>query len=1044
MLATRTVTIISFLLITSHSFTQHRGKIVTDSLLHVLSKTKDETKKTDLLNLLSREFRDRGLKDSSLIFAEKALSLAKRINYTKGEIDSHLNIGNTCRELKDLPKAIKHIEQLIQLCEVTDDLFRKGDAYDNLGHIYHELKDTTQALKNHLLSLKIREQINDEYGIGNSNDNIGHLYSSKSEFSKALTYFQASLKQFKKIGDESRIALSSANVGYQYYYMGNLYDALVHFDNAGRQYKNLNNTDGINWMINMLAYVHSDLGNYEKSLNYYFEQLKLNKDNETGKGDLYMKIGRVYMMMEKFGKAMEYELKAMAIAEKQNNQESVMYINYYIGEIYFLQNNVAKGLNYFSLSHDYAIKTQNVYWTSVTKERIGRCYFLSGKVEEAEKWIREGLSISKHIYTMRDISQNYLILSKIDSIQGNYPSSLENYKLHIEYENKSNKEEATKLAQQLEFKEKEEQVIKDQQEKERRAAEELSSKNFQKNTAIGGMILMSLLVLAVLYLVRLRNKKIKAEKQNLKLKQREIEAVKETEQFKSRFLANISHEFRTPLTLINGNIDLLKQKSNQEDLKKLEEIDHNGNRLLQLVNQLLDLSKMESGQYTLNYTNGNLLNEAQAYISAFDSFSSKEGIELTMTITDDARKTLSEKQFSYSSEALHIIINNLLSNALKFTPEGGNVHAEIDFQNSILTIKVADTGPGIPEKHLSGIFDRFYQVEEVYNSTQKGSGIGLTLVKELAYLHHGDVTVCNNPGGGCTFKVWITCKKTDIEAIAEQDTEDKTAILIENTGNTDDQPEISGEKPIILVIEDQPELRRFIAENIGEDYSCIEAENGKTGYELAQKHIPDLIISDVMMPEMNGFELCKSVKENGITSHIPVILLTAKADKNDKIAGLEIGADDYILKPFSIEELRLRVRNSIRLQQSLRNKFKNGQIPEREEEFPELSPYDRDFLLKLTSTIKENISNSRFTVTDLAEAVHLSQSQLTRKLKAVTGHTPSDLIKNIRFEKALALLRENMSISDVSWSVGFEDPAYFGKAFKKHFGIAPSEFQNKK
>jgi DNA-binding response OmpR family regulator len=327
---------------------------------------------------------------------------------------------------------------------------------------------------------------------------------------------------------------------------------------------------------------------------------------------------------------------------------------------------------------------------------------------------------------------------------------------------------------------------------------------------------------------------------------------------------------------------------------------------------------------------------------------------------------------------------------------------------------------------------------------QKGSGIGLSLVKELALLHGGNTMAFNNTAKGCSCKVWIKCERVDTYKL--KNTHEATKIVespcISETSSsiTENAIEMVDEKPLILVVEDQPELRQFIVENIGSNYQCIEAENGKIGIELAEKFVPDIIISDVMMPVMNGLELCKNIKGNDITSHIPFVMLTAKADKGDKISGLETGADDYILKPFSIEELKLKLRNILRLQEIVRKKFQGVVVPQ-QENTKELSQRDRELLSKLNAVIEANITEPQLGVETLAVAAFLSNKQLTRKLKTLIGQTPADLIRNVRLQKALQLLGNGMNITETSWETGFEDTAYFSKVFKKHFGVVPSEFK---
>ncbi|MNX85885.1 Sensor histidine kinase TodS [compost metagenome] len=520
-----------------------------------------------------------------------------------------------------------------------------------------------------------------------------------------------------------------------------------------------------------------------------------------------------------------------------------------------------------------------------------------------------------------------------------------------------------------------------------------------------------------------------------------MKAIKETEQFKSRFLTNISHEFRTPLTLINGHLELLKQLDDGKNSARYLEMENNGKRLLQLINQLLDLSKMESGQCKLRFSGGNILDEIRAHVQTFHSYADQLGVGLTMEIATPEK---TPDRFFYSQEALATILANLLSNALKFTPPGGNVHMHVKMNVDLLLIEVSDTGSGIPEQQLDKVFDRFYQVDENNDRFYSGSGIGLALVKELTALHGGDVSVKNVPEGGCVFTVSLANRKESGEGTEFSPEPGKhLPEQVDSVQNTDESIPLNEELPLILVVEDQEQLRRFVCECLGVNYRYLEAPDGFRGLELAKESLPDLIISDVMMPGMNGIEFCSQLKNNELTSHIPVVLLTAKAEQSDKEIGLETGADDYLVKPFSISELKLRVRNMLRLRQQLRDKLAESPVAVTDA-LSGLNERDREFLQKLSERTTENISNTQFGVNPLAESVHLSSSQLTRKLKALTGNTPADFIRNIRLQKGLELLQNGMSITDVSWEVGFEDPSYFAKVFKKQFGVPPSETEKLK
>ena len=398
---------------------------------------------------------------------------------------------------------------------------------------------------------------------------------------------------------------------------------------------------------------------------------------------------------------------------------------------------------------------------------------------------------------------------------------------------------------------------------------------------------------------------------------------------------------------------------------------------------------------------------------------------------------LSNFTFGYSSDALHIIVNNLLSNALKFTSAGGHVRMNVDCRAGILSIEVKDTGIGIAEEHIEHVFDRFYQIEEPGRPTYSGSGIGLALSKELALLHGGDIQVLSVKGQGSTFLVTLKDHSPSESIVLDNSKAIDPALNVEVTEVNIEESEL----PLILVVEDQHDLRQFIKNNLSEFGTVLEAENGKQGVAIAVERVPDIIVSDLMMPELDGLELCRSLKSRTETSHIPIILLTARADEEARLQGLQDGADDYIAKPFSVKELQLRVRNRLRVQKQFADLFvsPSHEVEVVAQEEPVFTAKELDWLNQLKNTILANLDNAQFGVNHLAESNHISTSQMNRKLKALTGHSSLDLIRQIKMEKALELLRKMDSVSDVAYAVGYDDPLYFSKVFKKFYGFPPSK-----
>jgi DNA-binding response OmpR family regulator len=403
-----------------------------------------------------------------------------------------------------------------------------------------------------------------------------------------------------------------------------------------------------------------------------------------------------------------------------------------------------------------------------------------------------------------------------------------------------------------------------------------------------------------------------------------------------------------------------------------------------------------------------------------------------------------------------------LSNAFKFTNKGGRIDVNVekldDDSREFIQIRVADSGIGIAKAKLEKIFDRFYQVDDSSQRAYGGSGIGLALVKELVELHRWEISVESETGKGTEFTLKLPLwdyldetQKIKLEII------DTAELIYTESLNLSDSPkadfdEVIEEKetnsiiindlPSILLVEDSQDVRLYLYDLLKSDYTIYQASNGVEGISIAQEKMPDLIISDVMMPEMDGMEFCKKIKTDWLTSHIPVILLTAKASGESKIEGLETGADDYLTKPFSSKELFIRVKNLLEIRRKLREKFSKDVSPK--PEVPALNPLDDEFIQKAFSIVEKNLDNAQFDNETFAKEMFLSRMQLHRKLQAVTGQTPGDFIRTFRLKKAAQMLKENrLSITQIAFEVGYNSPSQFTRAFTKLFNCTPTEYSNK-
>ena len=534
------------------------------------------------------------------------------------------------------------------------------------------------------------------------------------------------------------------------------------------------------------------------------------------------------------------------------------------------------------------------------------------------------------------------------------------------------------------------------------------------------------------------------ENKKLQLRHR-TRYLSELDTLKTRFFQNISHEFRTPITLIVSPLKEMYGGKFTGDLKSTYGIMlRNGNRLLRLINQLLDLSKLEAGKMQLNSAVIDLVEFLREIAAAYESMAANKNIKYSFD-SDVARLPILADE-----EKLEKVFHNLLSNAFKFTKEGGEISIRLTVaENKHAVISVMDNGIGIPADQLPKVFDRFYQVDSSQTREYEGSGLGMALAKEFVELHNGKISVESKEGQGSTFTVKLPLGKDEVIEQAFKLRDSKTNKLssleevISSEGETeissDEEPAAVAEPTTILIIEDNADMRNYIRKTLSAYYQIIEAKNGKEGFQKATDLLPDLIISDVMMPEMDGYKLCTLIKTNELTSHIPVILLTAKADRESKLIGLETHADDYLSKPFDMDELKLIVRNRIEERRKMRERF--SREIKLEPKHISITSLDEKFITNVLAQIEDHMGDENFSIEELSIQAGYSTMHLYRKIKSLTGQTPSQFVRTIRLKRAAELLsRKSDNISQIAYQVGFSNISYFNKCFKDQFEMTPGDF----
>ncbi|WP_461631924.1 substrate-binding domain-containing protein [Labilibaculum euxinus] len=582
--------------------------------------------------------------------------------------------------------------------------------------------------------------------------------------------------------------------------------------------------------------------------------------------------------------------------------------------------------------------------------------------------------------------------------------------------------------------------------------------------------LLIVILLAVLLFQAFKNKikanrKLEEQKEQIEDQHERLilisSQLEEATQTKLRFFTNVSHEFRTPLTLILGSIEnLLDQKiKDKESYQQLNVMHRNANRLLRLINQLMDFRKMENEKMQMKISKNDINQFIKEISDSFQELANKKHINYSYL------STIQKEYLYFDTDKLDKILFNLLSNAFKFTPEQGEITVHLENSNhefnkemkDCVKISVVDSGCGISEPDLKNVFQRFYQAKT--NASFPGTGVGLSLTKALVELHSGIINVESSLGKGTVLTVYLQKGKShfnDADLIFADSKEKDTSRQIPSEldemdfipqlteSNEEENPSFLTDREIrILIVEDNPDVLKHIAESLKGNYKILRAENGKQALKVIEAENPELIITDLMMPVMDGLELTNIVKSDLKTCHIPIIMLTAKASQEHKIEGLEVGADSYIPKPFNRKHLQVRVRKLIESKKRIRIHYRES--IDFTEQNDGINRLDQQFLKKACEAIETNYLNYDYGVEELSKDINLSRVHLYRKIKNLTDLSASEFIRNVKLKKASSLLLEgDLSISQIAYQTGFASPSYFSKCFKEKFKMSPKEYIQQK
>ena len=730
----------------------------------------------------------------------------------------------------------------------------------------------------------------------------------------------------------------------------------------------------------------------------------------------YTRMGHVFNLKEEYEQATPYYLKSYEISRSDTLSEGFMSANLSLASNYNYRKQYDLALRHALKAYEIAQKRNSFYEKNTALEYLSYIYEQIGDYKQA-------LTFGRLFKMTQDSVLNEERIRQVKELE-------------IKYET-AEKQTAIQLLEK--------------------------DKASQRILLWAGAFILLILTAGIILVTRFYRQRSTAlalvqqeTEQRLKAEQREAERLGELDAFKSRFFTNISHEFRTPLTVILGMAEQLGKRfgkgsglpegaASAEIGQVAVLIQRNGEHLLHLINQILDLAKLEANSLEMNYVQG----DVAAYVPYLAESLRSLAEERSVLLSVEAPET--PVVMDHDPERLRQVIHNLLSNAIKFTDHGGQVSLRMTLsepnQPNALTISVSDTGSGIAPEDLPKIFDRFYQAGNAPQIAAGGSGIGLSLTRELVRAMGGAIRVASEAGKGTTFTVTLPVNKkadTRLELpLAPKQAGEQAAT---NHQEFTAHPPSTDDLPSLLIVEDNPDVAEYLRLCLKEKYQVTLAINGREGIEKAIETVPDLILSDVMMPEKDGLEVCDALKNDEHTSHIPIVLLTAKADVESRLAGLRRGADVYLSKPFHQEELHLILANLLDQRRKWQDYFGNV-LPPAESRAPAVAaPPDLDledaFLKKIRQQLEAQLEDPDFDGPRLAKAMLLSEVQLYRKIKALTGKSTALYLRSVRLQKGRELLRTTKrTVSEIAYDVGFEDPNYFSRTFAQEFGLAPSEMR---
>lgn len=985
----------------------------------------------------------RRMEEAQLNFT-RSYELARTIRYREGRL--LINLGNVEFYRQDYKKALDRYQEALELSAQQDTVVWM-DALNNIGSVCTRLNRYDQAAAAFRHSLALQRSTGNERAQLPTLVNLGEAYRKLNQTDRETATFQEGLQLATALSDSIWMASFYRHIGRAYSNRAFYPQSLAALQQALSIYTDQEDSLAIAQTLHNIGVLQFDFGNFTTAIDRYREALAIYTQHSDRKGqaNCFNSIGRSLLLQKQYQEARNSFYQSISLYSPSN--PSIRYPFFNLAESYEAVGQLDSAAYYLNAAHQTAAARKDYYLESLSLTGLGNIARQRNAPDEAIALYKEAIAIARLESMRQEELKATRELYQVMKQQDRPKEALAYLERSQVLQDSLFNEESTRKFAQLEA-----QYIFDQEKKEiadRNAAEkrQLDEQIQQQRTwqiILGSALILSILALFLIYRFQQFRKSATLEQerlnhqinlQKLAFEQKERERLQEMDNFKSRFFANISHELRTPLTLILSPIQrLLKSvRLNPQERTQLHLVRENARFLLKRVNEILDLTKFEARQMQLQETPTAFYDFCKRLAANFESFAQQKSQQYLFEyrLDKDLNILLDRTKFTH-------VFNNYLSNAIKYTPDSGKVQVALYQQNKgntgHLVLEVKDNGTGIRPKDLPHLFDRFYQGNQEENKAG-GSGIGLALSKEVAQAMGAEVWVKSEWGKGSTFYFEFPCR--EVMGVLPEPAEETTSepdIQLEPLANiTQTVPD----RPKILVVEDNKQLRDYLHLILSDHYQVLTANHGEHALRKLSDWNAQLIISDVMMPKMDGFELLAQLKNSDVYRHIPVIMLTARSEMQDKLKALRIGVDDYLLKPFIEDELLTRIRNLLKNYQTRKHEI-SKELPHK----PDLSAADLRWLEKLEGLLKKEVSNPDFTFDQLEDQLFISRSQLQRRIKKITGLTPNKYFREIKLQMARELLESGRmrTVNEVAYAVGFDTTKYFSKIYAQRFGTRPVEW----